>query len=214
MVFIEIRHGSVREGTRCARHLPYQDPHEAHHNRDAALNCDAARHVATNASPQQEAVLIHLGLYPLGQHLEPFAQGGNQLHIARVIALGVHVAVGLAALEVQADIVEGGIRVSVGLGVVVPPEVAARIQHRLRLGREDHGLFGYQTDALREKVARFTFFPAEPAREEVGHEMGLELLLGVHLVLGVGDPVVDALRAADTVLAVEQGEGQAVVVEL
>ena len=55
----------VREGTRCARHLPYQDPHEAHHNRDAALNRDAARHVATNPSPQQEAVLVHLGFYLL-----------------------------------------------------------------------------------------------------------------------------------------------------
>ena len=65
MVFIEIRHGSVREGTRCARHLSYQDPHEAHHNRDAVLNRNAARHVATNASPQQEAVLVHLGFYLL-----------------------------------------------------------------------------------------------------------------------------------------------------
>ena len=123
-------------------------------------------------------------------------------------------AVGLAALEVQADVVEGGVGVGVGLGVVVPPEVAARIQHRLRLGREDYGLSGNQVNAPREEVARFALLPAELSREEVGHEVGRKLLLGIHLVLGVGDPVVDALRAADAVLAVEQGEGQAVMVEL
>ena len=46
-----IRHGLVREGT---RHLPYQDPHATRrcpHKRCAALNRDAARHVATNAPP-------------------------------------------------------------------------------------------------------------------------------------------------------------------
>ena len=44
-------------------------------------------------------MLIHLGLYLPGQRLEPFAQGGDQLGIARVVALRVHVAVGLLPLE-------------------------------------------------------------------------------------------------------------------
>ena len=159
-------------------------------------------------------MFVHLRFYLPSQRLEPFAQGADKLGVAGVIALGVHVAVGLAALEVQADVVEGGVGVGVGLGMVVPPEVAACVHHCLRLGREDYGLSGNQVNAPREEVARFALLPAELSREEVGHEMGLELLLGIHLVLGVGDPVVDALRAADTVLAVEQGEGQAVVVEL
>ena len=115
-------------------------------------------------SPQQEAVRIHLRFYLLGQCFEPFAQGADQLGVAGVVALGVHVAVGLGALEVEADVIEGGVGVGVRLGVVVPPEVAARVQHRLRLGREDHGLFGNQIEALCEEVARFHLLPAEPAR--------------------------------------------------
>ena len=57
-----IRHGLVREDTRGGRatfgpplqHRPYQDPHATRrcpHKRCAALNRDAARHVATNAPP-------------------------------------------------------------------------------------------------------------------------------------------------------------------
>ncbi len=122
-------------------------------------------------SPQQEAVRVHLRFYLLGQRLEPFAQGADQLGVAGVVALGVHVAVGLAALEVQADIVEGGVWVGVRLGVVVPPEGTASIQHRPRLGREDHGLSGNQINALCEEVARVPLLPAELAREEINHEM-------------------------------------------
>ena len=44
--------------------------------------------------------------------------------------------------------------------------------------------------------------------------MRLELLLGPHLVLGVGNPVVHALIGADQVLVVQQAECQAVVLEL
>ena len=148
----------------------------AHPQKRVVSSLTATRHVATNAppqhpkridtnaSPQQEAVRVHLGLYLLGQRLELFAQGADQLGVAGIVALGVHVAVGLRALEVEADVIEGGVGVGVRLGVVVPPEVAARVQHRLRLGREDHGLFGYQIEISREEIARFRLLPAEPAR--------------------------------------------------
>lgn len=85
-------------------------------------------------SPQKEAVFVHFGFYFVRKLFEALAQCGYEGGVTLVVAVGVHLAARVRALEVQAYVVERGVGVGTWLRVVVTPQLTPRVHYGLCLG--------------------------------------------------------------------------------
>lgn len=170
----------------------------------------------------QESVGIDLRLDLTGQSDDMGAEVFDQRSVGVVGADGVHLRLAalarLDALEVEADVVERGVGEGAGLAVIVLPEGTAGVHRRGGLGREGEGLAcawaGLVDIEDLELALSCRLCLGQLAADKVVHEMAFERVLRADLLFGEGDPVVDALRAADAVLSVEDGKDKAIVLKL
>ena len=81
----------------------------------------------------QEPTLVHLRSNLRGKDLVRRTQGGEKLVVGFVGGGGVHLLLAgggaLHALEMQADVVVGGVRVRAWLRMIVPPESATGVKY-------------------------------------------------------------------------------------
>ena len=76
----------------------------------------------------EEAVFADLGGDVRSEGLHGGAEVADQARVFGVGRVGVHVAVRLEALEVRADVVEGGVGQGGRLGMVAAPEPSSRVK--------------------------------------------------------------------------------------
>ena len=128
----------------------------------------------------QKPVFIDLWLDLLGEALHGGAEIGEKRGVGFVGACRIHLRLALRidcrALEMEANVVEGGVGVGIGLGMVVAPQPAASVKDGLCGGGE-----------FFDRIYRINRI------QEVAHEMRGEAVFRVHLGFRKRDPVVHAI---------------------
>ncbi len=79
----------------------------------------------------------------------------DEAGIFLIRAVGVHVALSVCTLEMETDVVEGGVGLGEGLFVVVAPQFAPCVHHRSCLSGEYYGLsFSHVFTTFVKQVSR------------------------------------------------------------
>lgn len=159
---------------------------------------------------QQEAVFVDFRLDFAGEQLQVLPQGCDEFRVAGIVAVGIHLSLGVRALEVETDVVEGGVGIGIGLRVVVTPQFAPGIHHGLGFRGELQGVRCCVFFWLVEQIWSCLRHRAVLASDVVGHKMAFELFLGIDFLLGERNPMVCATFGADTVLPVKKRVNEAV----